>query len=179
MFSRFGAFNLTFVRLGSPRAFHASSIVELYEYRDSQDGMLTKAQLDELIESESKEYRLIDVREVEEYAHGVIPTAEKIPLGRIPSVFTPGSGDGSDPPSEDSPDIICYCRSGMTYFLVFVILFYCSLFFLLFETLQIRKEERTNRKARKQSHTLTMHLQILFLSLSLSLLFLSSLFFDC
>ena len=60
--------------------------------------------LAELIEHQSEEYALIDVRTPEEYAAGYIPTAVNIPVDRI----------AENPPqiSEDT-QIILYCRTGV------------------------------------------------------------------
>ncbi|MFC5703494.1 rhodanese-like domain-containing protein [Cohnella faecalis] len=47
--------------------------------------------------------RLIDVREAEEVAHGIIPGAEHIPLGQVPQRL-------DDIPREE--EVIFICRSG-------------------------------------------------------------------
>ena len=88
------------------------ALQELYAYRANPHFHITKAQLDALIQSGSKEYRLLDVREPHEFATGLIPTAEKIPMGQITQHFPPHSTDAQEAPSEDCPDLICYCRSG-------------------------------------------------------------------
>ena len=95
------------------RGVHGSVATRLYEYRESADGVVSKQQLDELLKAGPGDYRLVDVREPVEHQHGLIPTAETVPLSQLPLRFPPHSGDGDQPPSPQHPDIICYCRSGI------------------------------------------------------------------
>jgi rhodanese-related sulfurtransferase len=59
--------------------------------------------LQEMIESESEEYILVDVRTEEEYNSGYIPTAKNIPVQEI---------ERTKPTDDKDALIILYCRSG-------------------------------------------------------------------
>lgn len=60
-------------------------------------------ELKELIDEESSEYYLIDVRTAGEYESGHIPTAYNVPVDRIP---------GAVPGAYKDKLLIVYCRSG-------------------------------------------------------------------
>ena len=69
-----------------------------------------------LIDSDSDNYILIDVRENEELENGMIPTAKNIPMGEIAKAFKKDEEDfepeyGFITPSKDKT-IIFYCRTG-------------------------------------------------------------------
>lgn len=68
-----------------------------YEY-----GTITPEQLKSRLDA-GERLHLIDVREAEEVAHGVIPGAQHIPLGQIPHSL-------DDIPREE--EVIFICRSG-------------------------------------------------------------------
>ncbi len=63
---------------------------------------------------------LVDVREHDEVAHGMIPTAVHIPLGSVPAVFEQGPQDLARSLKQSAAEfdinetqLIFYCRSGV------------------------------------------------------------------
>ena len=70
---------------------------------EDESGVLTSSELEEIIKGSLEDYILIDVRTVDEYAGGHIPTAINIPYDVI--------GDNLPTDNKDAK-IIVYCRSG-------------------------------------------------------------------
>ncbi|WP_173915793.1 rhodanese-like domain-containing protein [Halobacillus sp. Marseille-Q1614] len=68
----------------------------------SEIKVMTPEQLQKALD-ENKDLKIIDVREDEEVAQGMIPTATHIPLGRIPE-----AADSLNPEEE----YVMVCRSG-------------------------------------------------------------------
>ena len=77
-------------------------------YKVRNDGIITKAELEEVIQTKraGTDYRLIDVREPFEVELGLIPTALSVPLKEFPN-YVEMHG-----PELDDLDVIVYCKSG-------------------------------------------------------------------
>lgn len=81
-------------------------------------GEVTYDELKPETEAPSGKITIIDVREPDEVAQGIIPSAVSVPLSKFQTAFS-GSGTGGnfsqdfgfDRPEFDAP-IIVYCRSG-------------------------------------------------------------------
>lgn len=65
--------------------------------------IISTQELKELIDSKSKDYLLVDVREKNEMIHGMIPTAVNFPLSELEKTYTKLPKDKL---------IIVHCRSG-------------------------------------------------------------------
>ncbi|KAG0256049.1 hypothetical protein BG011_004770 [Mortierella polycephala] len=100
----------------APRSLAALRYVQFSSKVGSKPEVVTFEEIDTLVQKKDKDVILIDVREANEVAQGVIPTSRHVPLGNIQEALSLPDKEfearfGFKKFNKDD-EVIFYCRSG-------------------------------------------------------------------